>query len=270
MIRETIKSNQEVISLVASLRNLKKGFITNFYPDPIKMDIWIKHSIISFLNFNETILFFVENDGFFSLFFCTTSLIELEKSLENLPNDTIIIDWVYRDYSEGLDLLLKKNRFVQYSSLFRMGKKIEKLEEYSIDPHVRKAKEDDIPAIKNYFSLYFDKYIEQIPSIEELVNWIGLGHILVYEMNELIAGFIIYDCTPALYYLRYWFVNPEYRENRIGSALLRASECGDCLSRRQMLWVIDNNDNAIKRYEHYGFIREQLTDIIYMRKIENI
>ena len=37
-------------------------------------------------------------------------------------------------------------------------------------------------------------------------------------------------------------------------------------TKRQMHWVISTNDNAIKRYKHYGYIAESLYDYVLLNK----
>ena len=67
-------------------------------------------------------------------------------------------------------------------------------------------------------------------------------------------------------YLRYWFTHPNYRDKKIGSKLLRHFfKIGED-TKRQIFWVIQSNENAIKRYRHYGFKEENMFDYVLMLK----
>ena len=37
-------------------------------------------------------------------------------------------------------------------------------------------------------------------------------------------------------------------------------------ARRFIFWVISTNENAIKRYEHYGYSKENLYDYVFINK----
>ena len=76
------------------------------------------------------------------------------------------------------------------------------------------------------------------------------------------VGFLIYELKATTLYLRYWFTHPDYRDRKVGSRLLcRFFEEGKD-TKRQLLWVIRTNDNAIKRYRHYSFVEENMYDYI--------
>ena len=105
-----------------------------------------------------------------------------------------------------------------------------------------------------------------MPTYKELVDWIRQEHISLYEVDGKIAGFIIYDLNGQTSYLRYWFVHPEYRNKKIGSILLNKFFSDNQEAKRQLFWVIQSNENAIKRYKHYGFESENLYDFIMTNK----
>jgi len=133
---------------------------------------------------------------------------------------------------------------------------------YKSNKKIRNAKLIDIQEVQTLLTNNFDKYTEQIPVYEELEQWVKQSHLIVYELDSKIVGFLIYDLTGVTLYLRYWFVCPEYRDLKIGSELIREYLYRGKETKRQIFWVIESNDNAIKRYEHYGFIKERMYDYI--------
>jgi ribosomal protein S18 acetylase RimI-like enzyme len=84
------------------------------------------------------------------------------------------------------------------------------------------------------------------------------GTLIIYELEQQIAGFIAFDIVGATLHLRYWFVHPTYRDRKIGSVLFRHFLYAGRNTRRQLFWVVSTNENALKRYRHYGFREEQL------------
>ena len=140
--------------------------------------------------------------------------------------------------------------------------------EFTPDSTVRYASEKDVPVISQYLHEYFDERTEQIPYDEELVDYIKQGHILVCEENGVMAGFLIFELNATTLYLRYWFTHPEFRDKKVGSRLLRRFFEEGKETKRQLFWVIRSNENAIKRYKHYGFKEENMYDYVMTHVVE--
>ena len=121
-------------------------------------------------------------------------------------------------------------------------------------------------SIFHLLNTYFDPVAEQLPSQEEILAWIDQGNISIFEENKEILGFVIYNLIGLTSYLRYWFVHPQHRDKKIGSVLLNKFFSASKEAKRQLFWVIQSNDNAIKRYKHYGFEPENLVDSVMTNK----
>lgn len=261
-----IKSFQEILQLIADVRNQRKGFITNFFPDEFKVNIWLKHGQLQVLQQDDAVLFVIKSNGFSALYFAASSLASLQPLMDSLPAGCYVLDYVSRGEDVKMHEFMSTNGFKKHSALYRMSRITESNSDvYLSDPQLRNACVSDIPQIQLYFQEHFDKYVEQIPAIEDLKQWISLGHIIIYDVDGNVGGFLIYDSAPSSWYLRYWFVSPEYRERKVGSALIKEGMHRGKEAKRQMFWVIETNENAIKRYEHYGYKKENMTDTIYMR-----
>ncbi len=249
------------------IRSLRKGFITNFYPDEFKTNLWITQKKLFFEIVTDTIFFFHKNVGFIRLFYCSTSPETLSISLENLHvNDKLITDIVTKDLSSPVLNVFYQNGFKQHSSLVRMSK-IGHPDNSFYQPNdkIRNATLTDIQEIQTLLSDNFDKYTEQIPVYEELEHWVKKSHLIVYELDKKIVGFLIFDLTGITLYLRYWFVHSEYRDMKIGSELIKEFLYRGKETKRQIFWVIETNDNAIKRYEHYGYKKEIMYDYVLIK-----
>ena len=89
---------------------------------------------------------------------------------------------------------------------------------------------------------------------------------LVIKDEEKIAGFIIFEIKGFTSYLRYWFVDEKYRNKKVGSQLISKFFDLSGNTKRIIFWVIQSNENAIKRYKHYGFTEENLVDHVFSNK----
>jgi len=124
--------------------------------------------------------------------------------------------------------------------------------------------DDDASAIKQLLDFFFVAEEEQIPSVEEIEKWIEKQTLYVIRGNEdnPILGFVIFDLLPATLYLRYWFTHPTARGKGVGGRLLKAMFAAGRDTKRQYFWVKTDNDNAIMRYQHYGFQFEPMKDVV--------
>ena len=258
-----VGSFEEVRDCINRIRSLRKGFLTNFFPEPRKVQIWCTHHVLSVWESEETAIFMKNDDGFTSVMYCSTNSEELFSGLLRLPqNNVYVVDQIIDARTDKT--LLDKFAEVGYKvrkCLVRMSKvNTEPL--YSDSQIVFYADDNDIPELMDLLQTKFDKYSEQLPTSEEIKDFIDAQHILIHRIRNKIAGFIIYDKTPSTLYLRYWLVNEEFRNQGVGSALFREFSRRGNECKRHMLWVMEDNDNAIVRYKHYGYIEENMKNYV--------
>ena len=77
---------------------------------------------------------------------------------------------------------------------------------------------------------------------------------------------MIYEKNPSTLYLRYWFVHPDYQDKKVGSDLMNVFLKRGKDTKRQLLWVRQDNENALARYHHYGFKKDDMCDYILTNK----
>lgn len=264
-----IDSIEDVISSVAEIRNLGKGFVTNYYLDKVKHQIWIQKGCFFVERIANSLFFIKKNSSFMNVFYSSASINNLKEDLLNFnrryAGETLIFDVVEKKTNcEEITDVFCKNGFNEYCSLERLSRiNIEKIEPssgivYSDVNHVQE--------INTLLNQYFDVRAEQLPYLDELKEYALNNNILMYLEGNVVAGFVIFEKNNATLYLRYWFVHPEYRNRKIGSKLLRQFFYLGNNSRKQILWVITTNENAIKRYKYYGFKDDNLLDVIYCNK----
>jgi hypothetical protein len=257
----------EVRAAIDGIKRNGEGFLTNFFLDSPMVAKLISGGKLGYRIAGKSLFLFRQNDTFFNLYFCSTSVESLATDIANVDTQfkgsLLIVDVVgfLSEVSKITEALVRVG-FYKYVSLVRM----------SGNSHLNINAEDDGAIIyadarrgREVFSLlqrHFDPYAEQIPDLEEVEELASQNRILLNISDDRIQGFLIFVIEGRTSHLRYWFVLPECRGSLVGSLLFRRYmyECRH--TRRQLLWVRQANDNAIVRYEHYGYKRETLVDQI--------
>ncbi len=256
-----------VMALTADARNA--GFIcTNFFPDENRMRSWCDKGTFFAERLADTQVFVRNQDGFSNLYFMSRSADALNRDIKTFVLEHCDVEWIADivgpdvirvPVENGLSSIGFKTRTV----IQRMSRKtIDAPDICQSDAEV--ATKDDTKTIKALLDEYFVAEEEQLPCEEEIHQWIDSQSLYVIRGAEdnPIKGFAIFDLSPATLYLRYWFVHPSCRGMGIGGQLLCAMFKVGANTKRQYLWVKTDNDNAIKRYVHYGFSFEGMKDTV--------
>lgn len=261
----------EIDNSFVKVKNYKKKLITNFFPNREKIEIWISKNEFHKIEIGEVIYFLRSNTDFYNLFFIASSNEELDKSLSQLlisfSDEIFILDIVQRvEFSDVLNIFCNKS-FNLYTTLVRMNRLNHQADLLYISTDgIKEASRHHLTTLNKMFHSFFDKKAEQLPDEKELVNWIENKNVLIYEEENQIGGFLVYEITGNTLYLRYWFVHPDFRDKRIGSKLFNEFEIKGKDTNRHLFWVIRSNENAIKRYKHYGFVEEKMYNFVLTNK----
>lgn len=263
---QPVQSIEQLRTLSAEVRALHKGFLTNFYLEEVKHTIWIAKGDCYVEHVGDTLFIIKQSPTFWNVFYCSTTMDQLSSDLQRFQNayigQTMMFDIVGREQQcQPLVEMFRENGCVEATSLVRMTRLTEPLD-YTEDTTVRQASETDIAVVSQLLHEYFDARIEQIPYEEELRNYADQGHVLICEEQGHITGFLVYELNASTLYLRYWFTHPDFRDKKVGSRLLRRFFEEGKATKRQLFWVIRSNENAVKRYKHYGFAEENMYDFV--------
>ena len=266
---QIVRSFDDLQQQVAEIRSLRLGFITNFYPDPEKNGLWIEKCDCLAERIGNTLFIVKQATTFLNVFYCSTTLDDFSHDLSDFmaayTDKTMMFDIVGRDVQcQPIVELFRSKGCIEATSLVRMSRMTVQME-YMDDSGIRRATDKDIPEISHLLHTYFDEQTEQIPYDEELLEYARMGHVLICEDDGRTAGFLIYEMNATTLYLRYWFTHPDYRDRRVGSRLLHRFFEDGKTTKRQLFWVIRSNENAIKRYRHYGFTEENMYDFIMQK-----
>lgn len=256
----------EVVRCVAEARD-KGRMVSNFFPDEKRMTRWCKKGAFFHEEIGETTFFVRRQETFTSLYFLSASIDALTKDLSEFIkyySGRLIVDVLGRDIvREPLEAAFKSVGFNALTTLQRMSRRTQ-AEVYELESEIAVANAEDATAIHNLLTANFIAEEEQLPSLEEVQDWITARSIFVArdEVDQDIQGFVIFDLSPATLYLRYWFVSTDVRGNGVGGKLMRSMFATGSNTKRQYFWVKTDNENAIKRYQHYGFEFEELKDTV--------
>lgn len=267
---ELVTSIEQLQRQLSEIRALRKGFTTNFYLEPDKHSIWIEKGDCFIEQIGDSLFIVRKDKAFWNVYYCSTTLEQLKQDLgafiKGADKTSLMFDIIGREVQcKPLVEMFHELGCAEATSLVRMTRMAEPME-YVEDNTVRKATDIDIPKISRQLREYFDERTEQIPYDEELREFVKQGHVLVCEENGKNMGFLIYELNVTTLYLRYWFTHPDYRDKKVGSRLLRRFFEEGKDTKRQLFWVIRSNENAIKRYKHYGFNEENMYDFIMQYK----
>lgn len=267
---EKIYSLDIIKSQIIEIRNLKKGFLTNFYFDELKHSLWIVKNTFFYERIGDALFLIKDNGTFMNVFYVSTDVETLKEGLAMISvahsADTMMFDIVGREKEcEALLKLFKSFNYSNYCSLMRMSKLTEPLE-YNKDESVVFASISDVPFVSDILNNNFDVKSEQIPYMEELNEYARNRRILIFKDVSVIVGVVIFELSKVNLYLRYWWVNPTYRDKGVGSKLLHRYFNEGRNTKREELWVVATNDNAIAKYEHYGYKKDNMIDLVLCNK----
>jgi GNAT superfamily N-acetyltransferase len=261
----------EINQAFVKIKNYKKKLVTNFFPNREKVEIWISKNQFYSIEIEETIYFLKKNVNFYTLFFIASSNEEIDKSLQELlvdfSEEILMLDIVQREESSDLLNVFHSKSFNLYTTLVRMNRLNHQVDLLSISTdEIKEAKGHHLISLINILHSFFDEKAEQLPDEKELENWIENKNVLIYEEDNKIGGFLVYEIIGNTLYLRYWFVHPNFREKKVGSKLFYKFETKGKDTNRHLFWVIRSNENAIKRYKHYGFVEEKMYNFVLTNK----
>lgn len=267
MHKRTLVSNlSEINNAIIKIRNYKEGYVTNFFMDECRHQSWINNGIMYAFYSSKVVLLFKKAIDYCNVYYIATNLSELISVIEDVHTDYIDEKWyieIIGRNSQCVPVLdkLYSIGYSEYNCLQRMVRTTNDFKDYNTDDVIY-AKNDDISEIDRYLHLYFNERIEQLPLIDELKQLVNDGCIIKCEENNHLIGFLIFEMNASTIHLRYWFTHPEYRNRKVGAKLLNRFFKIGKNTKRQILWVLKDNENALRRYLHYGFITEDMNDYI--------
>jgi ribosomal protein S18 acetylase RimI-like enzyme len=267
---DKLLSYDQVLENIDFIKARSTGFLTNFFLDRKRVELYVDHNLLEWSIIGETLFIIKNQASFYSLYFCSIDMFNLKTDISGLramlSAKPIILEIIGKqEFVEALSELLITQGFNPYASLLRM------VNVSSVTKDMSKRKivypqMDQLDEIYSLLNKHFDVYSEQIPLRDELELALNSKKVLIHKDKNKIVGFLIFDINGVTAHLKYWFTHPDYRDKKIGSQLFRDFIYETINSKRRLFWVMVNNENAIKRYIHYGFVEENMYDKILIFK----
>jgi ribosomal protein S18 acetylase RimI-like enzyme len=267
---DKLLSYDQILESVDNVKDKATIILTNFFLDKMRVELYINHNLLYWSVIGETLFIIKNQESFYTVYFCSIDLVHLKTDITNLKvklsDKPIVLEVIGKQEFVGpLSQSLNDLGYIHYASLVRMvnisGVRIGESDGKIVYPQI-----DRIDEILRLLKKYFDVYSEQIPLREELELAINCKKVLIHQHENKIVGFLIFDVAGVTAHLKYWFTHPGHRDKKIGSKLFKDFIHETFNSKRRLFWVMENNENAIKRYNHYGFIKENMYDKILIHK----
>lgn len=266
---EIVNNYSELINDINLIKKKEKKILSNYYQSIDKLEEYIIASKILKEKIEDTLFLFKQEHDFLRLYFFSPSIKCLSRSIDQLDiqnKSLVVTDLIGRSSEIGLlkDSFLRYN-FTEYTELSRMSR-IGENYNFVTDPRVQKVTLNESTDLFTILYTNFDRIAEQLPSLENIKNWIEKANVYCIKQNGIIVGFIIFEVIGYSSYLRYWYVDSNFRNKKFGSGLLNKFFELSISAKKHFFWVISNNKNAITRYTHYGFEIEDLFDCVLTNK----
>jgi RimJ/RimL family protein N-acetyltransferase len=245
-------------------------FLTNFYAAPGQIQTWICRESLFRVPDAAAVILLRRDRRFFHVAHLAAGERALVAALTRLASTvpaTLVADLIGKpgDLSEMVSLY-RSAGFHPHRSLVRMTKLIPPgWRTAEPDPIVQWAGVADAEEIQAFLERMQDPLVEQTPEVVDVRGWANTRQVLKVRQEGGICGVLIFNTTGIAAVLRYWFVDGRFRNLGFGGKLIRAffHHCINC--QRISLWVITDNDDSIRKYQHFGFHQEDMIDQVVVR-----
>ena len=247
--------------------------LTNWFAGAGQLERWTAAGTLSYLESPGAVLIFRRDRDFHHVYHVAADRGALDAAL-GLLRDAGLSPAVFTAEILGrpgdvppIAALFQAHGFVRHTSLTRMvrlaGAGDAALPD---DSEVAFGGPADQPSIQEFLDSVLDRFRDRMPDTEELAEMLSQRQTLVVRRGADVGGVLIFEATGLTSHLRYWYVNPSFRDRGIGARLIRTFFRLSSGGKRIILWVVSDNTDAIDKYQHYGFRPESLVDWIMIDK----
>lgn len=268
-----VNSADQVFEAVGRVKANAPAFCTNFFPVQSKLERWIWNAELS-LQVCDSAAFFLRRDrDFWRLYFCAARADALQSEIGTLS--------VLRSEPVVLDVLGKESALASwgdcfapaglrpYSRLQRMGRipaPGSPIAEAPAEVSVTAASTGDAVSILALLEDLFDQFADQLPELHEIEAAIGNQQVLTVKSNGSLAAALFFETQGLTSSIRFWAVSKQFQSRHFGAALMRTYFSLHHAVRRFNLWVAVDNQNAVQKYQHYGYSADGLLDLILVNE----
>ena len=258
-----IQTPGQVFDAVQRAKAGATAFCTNFFPVESKLRGWIDHGEM-FVELRDRAAFFFRKDrDFLRFYFCAADGAALQREIAAWPGlktERVVTDLVGNESAvNNLRSALEPAGFRQHAQLQRLMR-TGRPESGADGLPVGFAEKADGPAVLGLIESLFDRYGEQLPMLYEIEAAIENRQILAVRNDSELAGLLFFETQGLASTVRFWAVAEKFRALKVGSAVMRQYLKIHDAVRRFTLWVNVGNENAIRKYRHFGYAPDGLID----------
>jgi len=261
-----VRTVDEVFTAIQKVTAAAPAFCTNFFPVQKKLQGWIDHGELTSESRNGAAFFCRRDRDFQHFYFCGASVATLKAEIGNLSilkSQRVVTDVVGSETALG-ELLscLETAGFRRYSHLQRMARTSQPglASASGADAPAVFAEAPDKQAILELLDNSFNHYADQLPAAYEIEAAIAAKQILAIKCDGELAAILFFETQGLTSTVRYWVVAERFQSKRLGASLIRHYFAAQNAVKRFILWVVATNDNAVKKYQHYGYSADGLID----------
>lgn len=264
MIR--VRTVDEVYAAIQKVKAAAPAFCTNFFPAKQKLQAWIEHGELTTGAGEGTAFFFRDDRDFQHFYFTGASVPALQREIVNLAvfkTHRVVTDLVGSEAVLGeLLACLETSGFRRYSQLQRMARAAQPLAGNMPETGapVVFANATDGTAVMELLENSFDHYADQLPTEYEIEAAIQAKQIFAIKCDGELAAILFFETQGFTSTVRYWVVGERFQSKRVGASLIRHYFATQGAVRRFVLWVTSDNNNAVNKYQHYGYKADGLID----------
>ena len=268
-----VQTGNQVFDVIQQVKMSAPAYCTNFFPVQAKLQKWIDHGELVVEPRAEAAFFFRKDRDFWHLYYCATSVSALQKGLmdlRNLKTELVVTDLVGDEKALGsVRPALESAGFRRYAQLQRMMRMNQSQPQApaKAEASIAFAEAADASAALALIENAFDHYGEQLPTPYEIEAAIENRQVLAAKHNGALAGLLFFETQGFTSAIRFWTVAEQFRDLRCGSALIRRYFNTQTAVRRFTLWVNAANENAIQKYQHYGYAPDGLVDYVLANEL---
>ena len=274
-MRHPLTRKSDLLNAIQSAGWGASGVITNWFASPDQVQYWIDRDVLSIVEFPRGVLIFRRDRDFHHIYHVAMDREALSAALASLGSaaatgDVLTSDIVGRPEDvQAIAGIYNDHGFREHNSLFRMVRSsgFPHVEDPR-DPEVVFGEAGDVDPIRGFFDRLLDRFTDQIPEPDEIRRAVARHNVILIRRGQGLGGMLLFETTGLTSVLRYWYVNPEYRDQRIGGRLIKTFFHLCRPSKRIILWVDSDNTDGIAKYRHYGFTLENLVDRIMIKEGE--
>jgi hypothetical protein len=256
----------EVFAAIQNVKAKAPVFCTNFFPVQKKLQAWITHEELKYEVQSGTAFFFRRDRDLEHFYFCGASVPVLQQGIANLKvfkTKRIVTDVVGNEVAlREVLACLESAGFRRYSYLQRMARGAQPCSPAieAGEAVISFADGEDRQAILDLLENSFDHYADQLPTPYEIEAAIEAKQIFAIKCDGELAAMLFFETQGVTSSVRYWVVAERFQSKRLGAVLMRHYFATQTAVRRFVLWVTGTNENAVKRYQHYGYAADGLID----------